>query len=213
MGKLTRGIVWIAIILGVIGVFARLVFIDVWTIPDDGSKFGLSLEPSLSAGDTVMMFTRGEVGFGDLVRCADPDDATGFVVGRVAGLSSDTVETRGAELTVNGKRYLSEMVCPEPKVSLVHPTSGDKVTLTCDQVQMGGRLHYRGQTTKYDAPTPMKTTVGNGMLFLLSDDRSYHEDSRDFGTVPVTSCKNRIFFRLWSKSGWMDDKHRLSYIR
>jgi signal peptidase I len=78
---------------------------------------------------------------------------------------------------------------------------------------MGGHIHYRGYSAKAEIRTPVKSTVGQGMVFLLSDDRSYHDDSRDFGVVPLASCKNRIFFRLWSKAGWSDEPHRLSYVR
>ncbi len=51
------------------------------------------------------------------------------------------------------------------------------------------------------------------MLFLLSDDRSYHDDSRDFGTVPADSCTGRIVFRLWGKEGWCDDKRRMTFVQ
>jgi signal peptidase I len=212
MGKLIRGLGWILGVVVVFGIIARLTIVEAWVIPDL-PRFGIALEPTLTAGDTVLMLTRGTPGFGDLVRCTDPDDANGFVVGRIAGLSGDTVEANGGDLRVDGKRYDGEMACPETTRTVIHPTSGDKVTLTCDQVQMGGRLHYRGVSQKRDIPTPVKLTVGTGMVFLLSDDRSYHDDSRDFGVVPLDSCKNRIFGRVWSKAGWSDDRSRLSYIR
>ena len=211
--KYLRTLVWTAVTLAVIAGIARLLIVDAWKIPVDSPNFAISMEPTLSEGDTVLMITRGEPGFGELVRCTDPEDPTGFVVGRVAGVQNDLVITNGRSLTVNGKRYEGEMACPEPTSTVVHPVSGEEVTLACDQVQMGGRLHYRGVTQKRDITTPTQTTVGEGMLFLLSDDRSYPHDSRTFGTVPAASCRNRIFFRLWGKGGWADDKRRLSYIR
>jgi signal peptidase I len=211
MSKLVRTLGWTALTLGVLGGVARLVLIDVWKIPDD---FGVSIDPTLSQGDTVLMLTRGKPGFGDLVRCADPDGSGNFVIGRIAGVAGDSVQVHGRDLRVVGKRYDAEMACPaDMETTVIHPVSGEKITLVCDQVQMGGRLHYRGYSPKKDAEAPVNATVGEGMFFLISDDRSYHYDSRDFGTVPVASCKNRIFFRLWGKDGWADDKKRLSYIR
>jgi signal peptidase I len=210
MSKL-RTLGWTVFALGAFGGIARLTFVDVWKIPDD---FGISIDPTLSQGDTVLMLTRGKPGFGDLVRCPDPDGSGNFVVGRIAGVAGDSVQVQGRELRVVGKRYDGEMACPvdmDPEVT--HPVSGEKITLVCDQVQMGGRLHYRGYSPKKDAESQVNASVGEGMLFLISDDRSYHYDSRDFGTVPAASCKNRIFFRLWGKGGWADDKKRLSYIR
>lgn len=208
-----RKLIWTLVIIGAIGGAARLFLIDVWKIPENSTSFAISTEPTLSEGDLVLLLTRGEPGFGDLVRCTDPEDASAFVVGRIGGLASDSVVATGHGLVVNGKKYDSEMACPEPSSTVVHPVSGEKVTLVCDQVQMGGRLHYRGIATKREIFTPIQANVGAGMVFLVSDDRSYPHDSRTFGAIPLASCKNRIFFRLWSKDGWADDKRRLSYIR
>ncbi|APR84007.1 Signal peptidase I [Minicystis rosea] len=211
--KSLRTLLWTVVVLGAIAGIARLLIVDAWTIPVGNPNFAISTEPTLSEGDLVLMLTRGEPGFGDLVRCTDPEDPTGFVIGRVAGLSGDVVSSNGRSLTVNGKRFESEMACPEPTTTVVHPVSGEEVVLSCDQVQMGGRLHYRGATSKREITTPTQATIGAGMLFLLSDDRSYPHDSRTFGTVPAASCKSRIFFRVFGKGGWADDKRRLSYIR
>lgn len=213
MGKLFRGLGWLLGALVVIGVVARIAFVDVWKIPEDDGRLSISLEPTLSGGDTVLMLTRGEPGFGDLVRCTDPDDATRFVVGRVAGVAGDTVQINGHDLIVDGKRYAGEMACAIEQVTVIHPTSGEKVVLGCDQVQMGGHVHMRGYSGKREITTPVKATVEMGKVFLLSDDRSWPDDSRAFGTLPVSSCKRQIFFRLWSSSGFGDDKRRLTYIR
>ena len=73
-------------------------------------------------------------------------------------------------------------------------------------------VHYRGYVSLETRTERRSVDVGAGKVFLLSDNRSYHEDSRDFGTVPLSSCRGRIFFRLWGKGGWADDKNRLVYI-
>lgn len=212
MSKL-RTLGWIVVTVGAIAGLARLTIFDVWTIADDGTQRGISIEPSISAGDTVLMYTRGTPGFGDLVRCTDPQDPSGYVIGRIAGLYGDTVEVNGRDLVVDGKRYIGEMVCPIEAATVIHPVSGEKITLACDQVMMGSHIHYRGYSPKAEIRTPTKTTVGMGMVFLLSDNRSFHDDSRDYGVVPQASCNRHIVFRLWSKGGWGDEKHRLSYIR
>jgi signal peptidase I len=212
MAKIIRGLSWIAGLLIVAGVVARAVFLDVWTLPDD-DKTSASVAPTLAGGDTILFFQRNKPAFGDLVRCTDPDEATRFVVGRVAGLAGDVVETTGKELTVNGKRYLGEMACAAPKVTVLHPTSGSPVDIACDQVEMGGHPHLRGASDKATALSSTRTTIGEGMLFLLSDDRSYHDDSRDFGTVQAATCKGRIVFRLWGKEGWKDDKRRMTFVQ
>jgi signal peptidase I len=212
MNKFVRGLLWAAAVVCVAGLVARTVFLDAWTLPDD-NKLSAAVAPTLAGGDTVLFMRRNKPAFGDLVRCTDPDDASRFVVGRVAGLAGDEVETSGSDLRVNGKRYLGEMACAETKVRIPHPSSGSTVDLTCDQVQMAGHPHFRGSSDKVALVTPTKTVVGEGMLFLLSDDRSYHDDSRDFGTVQTTACTGRIVFRVVGKDGWMDDKRRLVFIQ
>ena len=212
MAKLWRALLWTAAFLTVIGVVGRVLFVEGWTLPDD-PKTSASVAPSLAGGDTILYMRRNKPAFGDLVRCTDPDDPTRFVVGRVVGLSSDTVETNGKELSVNGTRYIGEMACAEAKVTIPHPTSGSSVELFCDQVQIAGHPHLRGTSDKAGGVSPTKTTVGQGMLYLLSDDRSYHDDSRDFGTLPADSCTGRIVFRLWGKEGWADEKRRMTFVQ
>ena len=40
--------------------------------------------------------------------------------------------------------------------------------------------------------------VEPGKLFLVSDDRHIHKDSRDFGGVDAATCEH-VVFRLWGE--------------
>jgi signal peptidase I len=211
MGRFIRGLLWTAGILAVVGVILRLTMFNVWVVPDD-PELAASVAPSLQGGDSILMYTRGTPGFGDLVRCVDPNDVQRFVVGRVAGVEGDKIETEGRNLRVNGKSYEAESSCPEPTVTIFHPTTLSEVKIHCDVVDMGGGWHYRGSAATPLRSTNMTREVGAGMLFLISDNRDYHQDSRDFGAVPVESCGERIVFRLLGKRGWSDDKSRFTYI-
>lgn len=212
MRKLGRGLGWILAIALVLGVAARVFFVDVWTVPEDPAV-AASLAPSLRGGDVVLLL-RGAAGFGELTRCADPEDATKWVVGRVAGRERDKIETFGRDLIINDKRYDGESACREPTITIQNPTTGADEEIHCDEVMMGGGWHYRGYSIKPQLLAKRTITdVGAGMLYLVSDDRTYPDDSRSYGTVPAASCKGRIFFRLWSKAGFGDDKARFSYIR
>jgi len=159
MGKLLRALLWIAAIIALIGVVLRATMLDSWEVPDE-PKMSASVAPSLAGGDFILYMKRNQPAFGDLVRCTDPDDATRFVVGRVVGLRGDVVETNGADLTVNGRRYTSEMACPETHVTVPHPTAGSNVDIVCDQVSMGGHPHFRGSSVKAGIFSPTKTNVG-----------------------------------------------------
>jgi signal peptidase I len=210
--KLLRVILWVAAAAAVLLVAGRTVLLDGWVVPDD-NKMAAAVAPTLQGGDAVLYMRHNKPAFGDLVRCVDPDDPTRFVVGRVAGLHGDTVETNGRELTVNGTRYTGEMACAEAKLTIPHPTTGSTVDLWCDQVSMGGHPHFRGSNGNVGLASPTKNVVGDGMLFLVSDDRTYHDDSRDFGTVQAASCTGRIIFRVVGKGGWGDDKRRMSFVQ
>jgi signal peptidase I len=214
MGKLVRFLVWTAVILAIVVVALRFVLLESWTIPEDDAWLGASIAPTLRPGDTVLVLTRGTPGFGDLVRCMDPDDPNGWVIGRIVGLPGDVVELAGAMLVVNGRSYVSTEACQEARFTIQHPDTGSDLELTCSRVELAGSWHFQGSGGQ-SRPTgdEKKHTVGEGRVFLLSDDRDVHEDSRDFGAIPAESCHGRVVYRLWSKEGWSDSKHRLSVIR
>lgn len=211
MEKLRRGLGWTLGAVIVIALLLRLFLLDVWTLPDD-AYLGASVAPALAAGDTVLLLTRGEPGFGDLVRCPDPQDPSSFVVGRIAGVEGDTVVTEGRRLTVNGRVYESESACAQQKVFVKHPETLKDVELTCDVVPMGGGWHYRVASLSPYQEQKKTAKVAPGKVFLISDNRTMHDDSRDFGLVDRATCKERPVFRLWGKGGWDDDKTRLSYV-
>jgi signal peptidase I len=211
MEKWLKGLLWTAAILGVIAGILRLTLLVPWKVPDDPVLVA-SVAPTLNGGDTILVLTRGTPGFGELVRCTDPEDPKKLIVGRIVGIEGDVVEAQGGNLSVNGRLYGGDSACTQPTFKVPHPSSGSMVDLSCDVVTMGGGWHYRGISPKPLHGSKTRTTVGRGMFFLISDDREYHDDSRDFGTVPKDTCKERPFFRLWSKDGWSDDVHRLSYL-
>jgi signal peptidase I len=211
MEKLRRGLGWTLGAALVIALLLRLLVLDVWTTPDDAFQ-GAQGAPVIGAGDTLLMITRGEHGFGELVRCSDPQDPAAFVVGRIAGVEGDTVEVEGHRLSVNGRSYETTSACAQPKVYVKHPETLKDVELTCGIVEMGGGWHYR-----ISSPSPFQeqkktAKVLPGKVFLVSDNRAMHDDSRDYGLVDRSTCKQKVFFRLWGKQPWAEDKNRLSYI-
>lgn len=210
MRKMGRTLGWILAITGILGLIGYIFLFDVWRLPDE-ARFSASLAPSLQGGDLVIV-TRGQAGFGDLTRCLDPDDAKRFVVGRIAGRSGDVVEVEGRALRVNGTPYEGKSACPEPKMPIANPTTGADEEIACDEVEMGSGWHYRGYVQKQQFVDRKRVEVGVGKVFLLSDNRTYHDDSRDFGTVDENTCKGHIIFRLWGKTGFSDTKARFTYI-
>ncbi|MBK8255756.1 MAG: signal peptidase I [Polyangiaceae bacterium] len=210
MRKFWRGLGWTVGALAVIALFLRLFFITVWTMPDD--PYLVSNAPTLAPGDVVLVLHRGEPGFGDLVRCPDPQQPGQWVVGRIAGVSGDQVEMDGARLVVNGKTYSGESACTEPRMMVRHPETQKETEVACEVVQMGGGWHYRAAAITQFQEQKKSASVGFGKVFLASDNRTMHDDSRDFGLLDRDTCKERVVFRLWSKAGWSDDKSRMTII-
>ncbi len=215
MAKALRFMLWAVGGFIVLCVIARLLLFESWVLPDYETEpfLATSIEPSLSGGDTVLVLTRGTPGFGDLVRCPDPEDAGRWIIGRIAGEEGDTVEVSGRSLQVNNKRYNASDACTEPYFYVKHPDSGTELEMQCARIDMGSGWHYRGTARKHKKLNNKRKQVGTGMVFLLSDNRDLHDDSRDFGTLPAESCKERIVFRLWGADGFGDSKRRFTVIR
>ena len=210
MRKFLIGVLWITGILAIIVLVLRLTVFKLWTIPDD-LVLDSSLRPSLQSGDIVVLLTAGDRGFGSLVRCTDPEDAQRYVVGRIVGLEGDEILVKPPMVTVNGTLYNKGDECGFNNFEVPHPTSGAPVQASCSRIEMGGGWHYRASVTSPEAESKHK--VGPGRVFLLSDDRTFHDDSRDFGAVLASTCTEMIVFRLWGKGGWSDAQRRLMYIR
>src|SRR5262245_59032714 len=120
MRRLWRGLGWTVGVLLVVAVVLRILVLDVWIVSDD-AYLGASAAPTLAGGDLLILNRRGTPGFGDLVRCTDPQDSNAFVIGRIAGVEGDTVEVEGHRLRVNGRSYDSESACADAKVRVRHP--------------------------------------------------------------------------------------------
>jgi signal peptidase I len=211
VAKFLKGALWVAGILGVVTLVLRIFLFKVWTIPDD-PILGASLAPTLSSGDVVLVLTRGERGVGDLVRCTDPEDAQRWVVGRIYGVEGDRVSVAGGFVSVNGKRYSATESCIENMVDTVDPRSGAPAKVSCSRVEVAGGWHFVGLGPD-SGESPREHTVGPGRYYLVSDNRSNHEDSRDFGAVLKDTCIDRVSFRLWGKEGFGNAKRRFDVIR
>lgn len=212
MRKLFKLLLQLGGLVAIVAVVLRLTLFVSWTIPND-PWLDASMAPTLRAGDTVLLLTRGSRGFGDLVRCADPEDQSRHVVGRIVGVSGDVVEVRGGILYVNEKSYGTSEACKQATFTVEHPRTGSSVQMLCSRIEMAGGWHFRAKQEGRAGGDAKRHVVGDGRVFLLSDDIDIHDDSRDFGTVVADQCKERIVLRLWSRRGWADSEARLTVIR
>jgi len=198
-------------VLAIIGLVLRLTVLEPWVIPDD-PVLDVSMAPSLAAGDTVLLWTKGQRGFGELVRCRDPEDAQRWVVGRIIGLAGDLVEVDGGVARVNGTRYGTSDSCKKSKIELTDG-NGNQYTAVCSRVEMAGGWHFRAVVQGESPESPVKSEVGPGRVYLLSDNRTLHDDSRDFGAVEADTCRDLVVYRFWDKSGFFKSEERFSVVR
>jgi signal peptidase I len=213
MQRFLRFVTWTVAVCAIVGALLRLVLFEPWTLPEGDAWLGASVAPTLAAGDTVLVLTRGTPEFSDLVRCRDPEDPNRWVVGRIVGLGGDTVSLTGGILQVNNRRYDSMDACDKRTIVVKHPASGQNIELDCGRADTGGGWHFRATSKTPNPRDDVKKEVGPGRVFVLSDNRLMHDDSRDFGTLPIESCKDRIVFRLWSSKGFADSANRFNVIR
>jgi signal peptidase I len=118
-----------------------------------------------------------------------------------------------ATVSVNDRPITSLRACSPARLSVEDPNSGEPVDLLCEVEEAGGSEYTRARFAHTMGPgVPFRVTVPEGHIFLASDDRHYHDDSRDFGTLPKEACPERIVFRLIGQRGWLDQSRRLSLI-
>jgi signal peptidase I len=193
---LIRWLLWGGAILGAIGLLLHLFFFDAWVVPRDAEiPFAASIFPTLAPEDKVLIHRGKTPGFGQLVRCASPLSPGAFVVGRVFGVAGDRVEVSDAAVMTNGKAMGTRHNC-EPK-TIAHPATGNLLTLSCSVSDISGSpfeyVYLAGaQTGAHMAQ------VEAGKLYLVSDNRTIRQDSRDFGQIEASTCEP-IVYRLWGE--------------
>jgi signal peptidase I len=212
MRKMFRFLFWCALVVGgVIGVL-RLTAIRWWRVPTDDPFLTASTSPSVRAGDLILLWRLTKPGFGDLVLCPEPKRPDRVVIGRLVGESRDELEVSGGDIVINGKRQIVESNCVAKTFTEHDPETRIQVEQQCDLEDLNGE-HLRGEIPPTAVrPADVKTTVPEGTVWLVSDNRLYPYDSRDFGPVPRETCRELVFFRLVGAGGFFDTQTRNQYI-
>ncbi len=214
MRKLFRVLFWVALVLGVLIGLSRATALRWWRVPHDAPFFTASLSPSIAPGDLILLWRLTKPGFGDLVMCPEPEDESRVVIGRLVGEERDELTIVGAKITVNGKTQDVEGNCAERTFLEHDPETGVEVEQHCSLEAIGGVTHLRGEIPpRARAPREVKQTVPDGHVWLVSDNRLFPYDSRDFGPVLRETCTETVFFRLVGAGGYFDTARRNQVIR
>ncbi|HXN31685.1 MAG TPA: signal peptidase I, partial [Polyangiaceae bacterium] len=195
---------------GAVGLVLHLFLFEVWRVPSDDSLLAASIEPTLSAGDLVVVTRRTSVDRGELLRCADPEATGRFVVARAIGRYGDRVELKDDVVSLDGKHVPSPRACDPPSMTVHDPRIDDDVTLSCS-VEDYGDVPFSVLRAPERPEPPTHVTVEAGKWFLVSDDRHVHLDSRDYGEIDASTCQH-VLFRLVGAAGFGDARRRLIVV-
>lgn len=202
-----RNLLWLVAIVGSILLLLYLFVFDTWVVPGDDPLFTASILPTLSPQDRILTRRGSQPVVGELARCILPDGSGKYTIGRVFGGPGDSVEISNERVAVNGKAPKTRFSCGI--VNVVHPVSGDAVPLTCS-MEDNGSFTYGVLAHPEYRESPRNAKVEAGQLYLVSDDRHIHKDSRDFGAVDLSTCEH-VVFRLWGES-FGDGSHRFNVL-
>ncbi len=167
-----------------LALFLRFFVLNILYIPTD------NMEPNLIRGDFVMGW-RLSYGFplplmkgerlnfkvpkrGDVIAFRFPGDEEQLLIRRVIALPGETVEIREGRVIVNNKEF------------------GYTGVSEAQWTESG----FEGKVKYPITPNPRLSmeivTVPKGSLFVLSDNRTRGDDSRDWGMVPVKHVESEI---------------------
>src|SRR5262249_14695201 len=144
-----------------------------------------------------------------LVVCGDPDAPGRSIFGRIGGTAGERVEVLHGALVIDGKHVAAPRACDHGTVMMKHPATGNDVTLQCGVEETAGTQHEF--LNNADNNENSKSVVEVGKVYLVSDNRYLHVDSRDFGQIDPTTCRH-VVFRLWGASGYFDDARRFTVL-
>jgi signal peptidase I len=212
MRKMFRFLFWVALVIGVIVGTARATVIRWWRVPTDDPYLTSSISPSVRAGDLILLWRGTKPGFGDLVMCPEPKRPERVVIGRLVGERGDSLQVKNGNITVNRKHMGDEGNCSEDVFTEVNPSTRIPVEQHCGLEEVGSVVHQRGNLTEGVGPTDVDTTVPEGHVWLISDNRMFPYDSRDYGPVLRETCTETVFFRLVGSGGYFDTKTRNQFI-
>ena len=149
-----------------------------------------SMAGTLRPGDRVLVnrvvYRLREPQRGDVMVFRYPLDRAVTFIKRVVGIPGDTLQVKDGRLLINGRPV---------KEPYVHRTGG-----TLDPTLAQGPLY--GSTLQEPWSLAQPYTVPSGNFFVMGDNRTNSDDSRDWGVVPRDAVIGEGFFLYWPPGHW-----------
>jgi signal peptidase I len=147
-----------------------------------------SMLDTLRPGDRVLVnravYHLREPHRGDVIVFRYPDDPSVVFIKRVVGVPGDRLAVLDGHLYVNGAE------CREP---YVHHTLGQTDPTVAQAAVAGSTLH-----DPWSLAEPY--TIPAGQFFVMGDNRTDSDDSRDWGTVPRAAIVGEGLATYWPLS-------------
>lgn len=120
-----------------------------------------------------------------------PDLPSDRFVKRIVAVPGETVELRGAELWIDGRKVPVEFGAEQ------FPDEGGR-PLRVGRETLDGRSHAILDDPGRSGPDRGPITLEPGRYFLMGDNRDHSNDSRYWGTVRLAEMKGPAFVLYWS---------------
>lgn len=202
--RTTRSFYLIATLVGAffvlfnIAYHMRHYYVESFHIPSN------SMQPTIMAGDILFVDKRyncphckHNVQRGDIVVFFYPNNRQRYYIKRIIGLSGDRIELQDQQLVVNNQI-----------VSIIAKQDHDNKQRVWEEKT--GQVRYKAQWEVSDDSTIETMTVPQGSVFVMGDNRSSSEDSRDFGTVPIEDVLGKAY-QVWFS--WNTKTYRVRWGR
>lgn len=164
-------------------VFVGSLFIVVYLfVMQPNQVKGASMDPTFNSGDYIftskVTYKLRDYQRGDVVVFRSPHNPDIEYIKRIIGVPGDQVMIKDSEVYVNGQ------------------------VLKEDYIAAKTNLWEGGFSKDGEA-----TTVPDGMLFVMGDNRPRSSDSREFGPIPMESVIGQVFYRYFppSKMGTIEN--------
>ena len=136
-----------------------------------------SMEDTIMTGDVVfaekLSYRFGEPQYGDIVTFIDPEIPSRVLIKRVIATGGQTVDLIDGKVYIDGEQ-------------LVEPYTDGKPTYPL--------------TSAYGTTITYPYTVPEGEIWVMGDNRTNSQDSRYFGSVPISSVQGKAVLTYWPLS-------------